>query len=173
MQWYVLRSKPNKEEALCDEVDARGIHVFYPLLRVKPANPRAGRIVPYFPGYLFVQAELAEVCGSAFSWMPHSQGLVAFGGEPAEVPDGLIQAIRRRTEQIEAGGGAQLAGIKRGETVVIEGGPFAGYEAIFDAQVAGKERARVLLNFLQVQTMKLELPGEQIRRAKRREATAQ
>lgn len=152
------------------EAAARGFETFYPRLRVKPANPRSRRLRPYFPGYMFVRARLADVGQSVFSWLPYSQGLVSFGGSPAEVPEGLVVAIRRRVDDINAAGGEQLAalaGLQPGETVLIQGGPFAGYKAIFDARLAGNERVRVLLKLLQVQQLKLELPGGQIQRIKR------
>ncbi len=168
MRWYVLRSKPNKEEALWKEVCVRGFEVFYPCLQVKPVNPRSRKMRPYFPGYLFVRASLADVGQSVFSWLPYSRGLVSFDGQPAEVPDGLVQAVRRRVDQIQAAGVEQLLGIERGETVVIQGGPFAGYMAIFDARLAGEERVRVLLKLLQVEQMKLDLPAGMIQRVKPR-----
>ena len=164
MRWYVLRSKPNREEALWLEVDARGFQSFYPHMRVQPANPRSRKSRAYFPGYIFVRAQLAAVGQSIFTWLPYSQGLVSFDGEPAEVPEGLVQAIRRRVEEIEAAGGEQWAGLEPGDLVMIQAGPFAGYKAVFDARVAGNERARVLLKLLQVQQMKLELPVGQIQR---------
>lgn len=171
MRWYVLRSKPNREEALWLEVSERGFQVYYPYLSVKPVNPRSRKMRPYFPGYVFVRAKLADVGQSVFSWMPYSQGLVSFGGEPAEVPEGLVEAIRKRVEQINASGGEHLealAGIKHGEMVVIQGGPFEGYRAIFDARVSGSERVRVLLKLLQAQQLKVELPAAQVRPLKRR-----
>ncbi len=167
MRWYVLRSKPNREEALWNEICARGFEAFYPFLHVKPVNPRSRKNRPYFPGYLFVHTRLADVGQSVFASLPYSQGLVSFGGEPAEVPEGLVQAIRKRVEQIQEAGGEQLFEIKQGETVLIQGGPFAGYKAIFDARLAGEERVRVLLKLLKVQ-QKLDLPVEMIQRIKRR-----
>lgn len=170
MRWYVLRSKPNKEEALCSEVAARGYQSFYPRLWVQPVNPRSRKSRPYFPGYLFVRAKLAIVGQSVWAWLPHSQGLVAFGGEPAEVPEVLVQAIRKRVDEINAFGGEQLADVARlepGETVMIQAGPFAGYKAIFAARVAGHERVRVLLQLLQAQAIKLELPAAGIQPTKR------
>jgi transcriptional antiterminator RfaH len=164
LQWYVMRSKPNKEEALWRQLEARGYQAFYPRLRVKPVNPRSRKIKPYFPGYLFVQVVLEEAGQSSLSSIPFSQGLVSFGGQPAEVPEGLVQAIRKRVEEIDAAGGEQLVGIQRGETVLIQDGPFAGYQAVFDAQVAGNERVRVLLKLLKAQQMKLDLPAGYIRR---------
>lgn len=122
---------------------------------------------PYFPGYLFVHTDLPSVGQSVFTWMPYSQGLVSFDSDPAEVPEALIDAIRRRVDEINASGGEQMVGLQHGETVVIEGGPFDGYHAIFDARVAGNERVRVLLRLLQAEQLKLELPAHQIRPVKR------
>ena len=80
--------------------------------------------------------------------MPHSIGLVAFGGEPAIVPDHLVQAIRKRVDDVNAAGGEVFDGLKRGDVVWINEGPFRGYEAIFDARLPGSERVRVLIEFL-------------------------
>ena len=164
MRWYVLRSKPNREGALCSEVDARGLQAFFPCLHVKPVNPRSHKIRAYFPGYLFVCVELEAVGQNFFARLPQSQGLVSFGGEPSEVPEGLVNAIRKRVDEINAAGGEQLVSISKGETVEIQDGPFAGYKAIFDARLAGNERVRVLLKLLRDQTLKVELPAGQIRR---------
>ncbi len=167
MRWYVLRSKPNREEALWLEASARGFQTYFPYLRVQPVNPRSRKTRPYFPGYIFVRTHLPTVGLSVFSWMPYSQGLVSFDGEPAEVPETLVEAIRRRVEEVNASGGEQMVGLQHGETVVIEGGPFDGYHAIFDARVSGNERVRVLLKLLQSEQLKVELPAGQIRPVKR------
>ena len=153
---------------LWQEVCARGLGCFYPQLRVRPVNPRSRTVRPYFPGYLFVQADIERVGVSAFQWMPFSLGLVSFGDEPASVPEGLVHAIRQRVDEINAWGGEQLAGLKRGELVVIQDGPFEGYEAIFDAHLPGSERVRVFLKLLKVRQMKLELPAIQIQRLRQK-----
>ncbi len=167
MHWYALRSKPNREEALWLQVVARGFQAFFPQIRVHPVNPRSRKIRAYFPGYLFVQVSLPDVGPTVFSRLPYSQGLVSFGGDPAEVPEGLVQAIRKRVEEINAAGGEQFVAIRPGETVEIQDGPFAGYKAIFEARVAGEERVRVLLKLLRDHVMRVELPGSQIKRTKR------
>ncbi|MBN2115676.1 MAG: hypothetical protein JW730_03855 [Anaerolineales bacterium] len=168
LQWYVLRSKPNKELTLWRELTARGLDCFYPQLHVQPVNPRSRRIRSYFPGYLFVHTDIEQVGASTFQWMPFSSGLVAFDGLPAMVPDSLIQAIRRHVDQINAAGGEQFVGLQPGETVVIQGGPFDGYEAIFDARLAGTERVRVLLKLLRVRQINVELPAAQIQRLRQK-----
>lgn len=148
LQWYALRCKPRKEDIVWKQVMGGGHEVFYPRLRVNPVNPRARKIKPYFPGYIFVHVSLEEVGYSAFNWMPHTVGLVSFGGEPASVPDNLVYAIRERVEEIAAAGGVIFDGLKKGDRVRISLGPFEGYEAIFDARIPGTERVRVLLQFL-------------------------
>jgi len=170
LQWYVLRSKPNKELALWRELSARGWECFYPQLRVQPVNPRSRKVRAYFPGYLFLHTDIEQVGISAVQWVPFSSGFVSFDGWPAMVPDSLVQAIRRHVEEINAAGGEQFVDLKQGETVTIQGGPFDGYEAIFDTRVAGTERVRVLLKLLRVRQVKVELPDGQIqrRRPKRR-----
>ncbi len=168
MRWYVLRSKPNREEALWLEASARGFQTYFPYLHVQPVNPRSRKTRPYFPGYIFVHTHLPSVGLSAFSWMPYSQGLVSFDGEPAEVPETLVEAIRKRVDEVNASGGEQMVGLQHGEMVVIEGGPFDGYTAIFDERVSGNERVRVLLRLLKAEQLKLELPAGQIRPVKRR-----
>ncbi len=146
VSWYVIRSKPNKEEFLAEQLAAYGMRVFYPRIRVKTVNPRSA---------------------STLHWMPGAVNLVNFDGKPAPVPDALISAIERQVEQINASQENFVKGLKPGDRVVIHGGPFAGYEAIFDGHLSGRERVRVLLNFLQKRQLPLELGEQQIGRAKR------
>jgi transcription antitermination factor NusG len=162
--WYCIRSKPNKEEFLWGQLVAREFEVFYPRLRVKPVNPRASKIRPYFPGYMFVYLDLAEIGTNALQWMPGALGLVSFGSEPAQVPNGLVQAIRRRTKALNNGKGKQLRGLKRGDLLVIQEGPFEGYQALFDAYLPGEERVRVFLSLLRDQQVKLVLPAKLVER---------
>jgi transcription antitermination factor NusG len=163
-QWYALRSKPNKEEALSRELFARSYDVFYPQIHVQPVNPRSRRVRPYFPGYMFLNIDLSAVGFSALAWLPHSYGLVFFGPDPALVSDALIDALRRHVDVVNAAGGELFDGMKPGEAVSIQAGPFTGYEAIFDARLPGNQRVRVLLKLLNKNQVPVELPAGQIKR---------
>ena len=105
---------------------------------------------------------------SAFAWMPYSSGLVLCGSEPSPVPDSLVNAIRRHLDGVNAAGGELFAGLKAGDVVRIQDGPFAGYEAIFDSRLPGNQRVRVLLQLLTKQSVPLELPSGDIQRKDRR-----
>jgi len=148
LNWYALRSKPLKEDMVWQQLVAKGMETFYPRIRVNPVNPRAKKIKPYFPGYMFVKVDLEETGVSFLKWMPHTLGLVSFGGEPSHVPDNLINALTKRVQEINEAGGEVFDGLKPGDKIYIHSGPFKGYEAVFDSRLPGKERVRVLLQLL-------------------------
>jgi transcription antitermination factor NusG len=162
LTWYTVHSHPNKEDLLWEQILARGFESFYPRIRVHPTNPRARKIKAYFPGYLFVRADLEASGLSVFQWMPFATGLVSFGGEPAPVPDPIIAGIRQRIAEIADAGGVLFDGLKSGDPVVIHSGPFSGYEAIFDVRLSGSERVRVLLKMLNERRVPLDLEAGQI-----------
>jgi transcriptional antiterminator RfaH len=166
LAWYVLRSKPNKEDFFWGQLLAHRIEVYYPCIRAKTVNPRARKVRPYFPGYLFIHVDLENVTISFLNWMPGSRGLVSFDAQPACVPDALILTIRQRVDQINAAAAAPLPNWQPGEVVIIQDGPFAGQEAIFDACLSGNQRVRVLLSLLRGRQLPIELPGTQIEQKK-------
>jgi transcription antitermination factor NusG len=168
-QWYALHSKPMKEALLSEQLGLHHFESYYPCLHVKPVNPRSRKTRPYFPGYIFGRIDLEQSNLPVLQWMPGSAGIVAFDGVPSHVPENMIVAIRRRVDEINtagAGCGELFDGLKSGDMVTIQDGPFKGYEAIFNARLSGDERVRVLLKILNRQQFPLELPGGQIQRKK-------
>lgn len=159
MRWLVMRSKPNREDALHQELKARKIEVFYPKIRVQPVNPRSRTYKAFFPGYLFVHVDPDQTGFSDLNWVPFSQGLVSFGDDVSEVPEHLVQKIQKQVLAINSAGGEQLLGLRHGDRVDITSGPFAGHEAIFDLTLPGQERVRVLLEFLSHQHVPVVVPA--------------
>lgn len=164
-RWYVLRSKPRKEDVVWQQLQTRDIENYYPRIRVHPVNPRSRKIKPYFPGYVFIHVDLEELGLSTFRWMPHTLGFVAFDGEPAVVPENVIHDLRKRIKEINDAGGEVFDGLKQGDKVRIHDGPFSGYEAVFDTRLPGNERVRVLLELISnLRQMPVELDTSQIRK---------
>ena len=164
LHWYALRTKTRQEEAASIQIRKSDFEVFYPWIKVCPVNPRSRKIRPYFPGYLFIHVDLDEAGLSTFQWMPHTMGVVCFGGEPASVPDNLIHAVRQRVDEIAAAGGEFFDGLKPGDTVNITTGPFAGYEGIFDTRIPGTERIKILLKLLNDRRLRVELESSAIQK---------
>lgn len=179
--WYALHVKPHKEryvyerllspESLASllkvEVAPASIDAFFPAVRVKPVNPRAAKIRPYFPGYLFVYVDLETLGDAAFNWIPGAHGLVRFGDAPAMVPEPLIRELKDRMAQLAAAGALQVDKYKPGDLVRITGGPFAGYEAIFDAHLPGRDRVQVLLAFLSSHPQRVQLAADDLDKVKK------
>ncbi len=147
--WYVINVKPHKERQVADYLREHKIAVYLPLIHVNPVNPRSSKERPLFPNYLFARVDLEAVGIAAVQWAPGAKRLVEFGGYPAAISDSFIFDLKRRVEKIRAAGGLAFASLASGDRVKITSGPFAGYEAVFDARLDGKERVRVLLELLE------------------------
>lgn len=182
LHWYALHVKPHKERSVYELMQSRAVagnappdepaaaEVFFPAVRVKPVNPRSAKVRPYFPGYLFVLADLEQIGVNAFSWIPGTRGLVSFGEEPSVVPDNLIAELKQRMVHIAEAGGLVFDGLKQGDRVRIVSGPLAGYEAIFDAHLPGRERVQVLLAFLSAQPQPIKMDVSAIEKVKKSKA---
>jgi transcriptional antiterminator RfaH len=166
IHWYVVHSKPQKEEWLYKQLTALQFRSYYPCLHLRYQKPHLHKSKPYFPGYLFVNVDLELTGRSVLQWIPGSLGLVSFGGEPTHVPDELIQKIRRRVDQINVVRDTVLEALRPGENVVINSGPLAGYNAIFCSWLQPRERAQVLLSILQNPAIRIDLPADQLTPAK-------
>jgi transcriptional antiterminator RfaH len=93
--------------------------------------------------------DLENINVSDLKWMPGASSLVSFDGEPASVPDLLIEALQKQVERENESLRNETKNFQAGDTVLIQNGPFAGYEAVFDMSISGEDRVRVLLNLLQ------------------------
>ena len=167
--WYALRIKPHKERFVYDQLQEREVEVFYPSIHVKPKNPRSRKERPYFPGYMFIKADLEQEGYNAYSWLPGVHGLVSFGGTPAVVPETLLKELKTKLADIHSEEALMLNRLKKGDRIRIVSGPMAGYEAIFDMRLPGKERVQILLTFLSQHPQPAQLDADDIVRLKQNE----
>ena len=165
-EWYTLWVKPHKERSVAQFLRTQDIETFAPMVKVKPVNPRSAKIRPYFPGYIFVHFDLETSGVNRFNWMMGVHGLVGFDGSPVVVPGTIIRKIEDQLAQLDQEGGLKLAELEHGDKVRITNGPFAGYEAIFDMRLSGKERVQVLLAFLSRHPHGIQLSSTDIEKIK-------
>jgi transcriptional antiterminator RfaH len=129
---------------------------------VRPVNPRSRKVKAYFPGYVFGRVDLEQSGRPILDWIPGAIGIINFGGDPAPVPDHLVNTLQHHLEIINASHKKISNPYQPGDVVAIQGGPFSGYEAIFDIHLPGRDRAEVLLKMMQGYQIRVELPIELI-----------
>lgn len=134
--------------------------------------------VPFFPCYLFMRVDLRKVNPSQWQWTPGLHRIVSFGGQPASLPDEIINLIRRKVDDTKSAG-RSTNNFKPGDTVRIKEGPLQGMLATFDGPTKPSQRVRVLLAILgQVNRVRIDaadlekvLPEAQARPVKRSRRT--
>ena len=145
-RWYALHTKPNSERRAARSLHERGLEVFLPIVRQR--HGREWREGPLFRCYLFLRADLQALGTSAVQWTPGLRRIVAFGGQPAVVPDQAVEQLRGKLQEIAGQGGLPAHGFRPGDTLRFRSGPLEGLLAIFQGPTTPAERVRVLIQFL-------------------------
>jgi transcriptional antiterminator RfaH len=158
--WYVLHSKPNREQFLFSQLQHRNIETYYPRLKVEPINPRARKVRPFFPGYLFVRVDFEKIPLSSLNYVPGAQQVVSFDYKPAIVPDDVVCTIKENVENINHNPKKIKKHFEHGDPVFIKGGPFEGYQAIFDTDLKGSDRVRLLIKLIHGQQFRVQVPKD-------------
>ncbi len=124
-----------------------GIEVFSPRLRFQRATTRGKKWFEesMFPGYLFANFHFSERFREVRSAMGISS-ILHFGGKCARIDPAVIAALRLRTNPLHIA--VIESTIKEGDSVTIIKGPLRGLEAVVTQILSGKERIRVLMDFL-------------------------
>ena len=149
MTWYALQHKPSQGDRALTHLQNQDIACFYPKITVEKikAGKRTKKLEPLFPGYLFVNLEQTDPMWAKLRSTRGILRIVSFANKPAAIPDDVIQHIEDSVHTV-----AEQGGIKPGQAVDLEDGPFKGIGAIFQAY-DGEERAIVLISFMQKQQM--------------------
>jgi transcriptional antiterminator NusG len=129
--WYALYTRSHCEQLVCDQLTAKGFHIFLP--RIDVWSQRAGKqrliSVPMFPGYLFLRDVMDK---QSYIDVRKARGLVRILGERWDrlsvVPEVEIEAIQRVVN-------TPLSilphpYLQEGQRVRITRGPLTGIEGI-------------------------------------------
>ncbi len=144
-QWYVVYSKPNREEYAQYHLQRKGIEVFFPRLQLPVSSAKQRQVIPLFPSYLFAQLHLPGE-HSAVIWCPGVKCLVSFNSIPAPLDDGVVHFLRSKaSEEGLIGAHANLA---VGQEVNITEGPFEGLKGVIQRPPDAKGRVQVLMKLL-------------------------
>ena len=129
-----------------------GVETFCPRFKQIKANrckTQAEGKEPLFPGYLFVRVDMSMEFRKV-TYAPGVLRVVKFGSAPALVEEEIIHSIRAR----EDNGLVVLSPssyLKPGQAVLIDRGPFSGFEGIFEQELNGINRVALLMKTMAYQ----------------------
>jgi len=155
-RWYVVYSKPHKEELARFHLELKGIEVFFPRLLLPESARARKRVVPLFPNYLFVRIHIPEEFNYAL-WSPGVKHFVSFNGIPAVLDEEVVTFLMKQATP--EGIITARSNLKAGQQVQIVGGPFEGLVGIIHEPPNARGRVKILLRLLSRQ-VKAEVPVE-------------
>lgn len=144
MNWYVLYTKPRKEDAVAVRLQDAGIEVLNPKLKSKRYKQRKfiESIEPLFPCYLFAKFD-KDKCSHLLTYTRGVRYIVG-KSNPIVVHEEVIGAIKERMG--EGNIAINLQKFEKGERVLIKEGPFKDFYGIFERETRGAERVLIFLN---------------------------
>lgn len=151
-KWYLAYCKPREEERARAHLEVQGIESYYPMVEIEKL--RRGKRVPVrepmFPNYLFIYVDLDEIPPITLKSTRGISRIIHFGKEWSAINSQVIYQLMSRDDSDEAR--ASFARLPaQGDKVLIESGPFAGFEAIY-LEPDGEKRAILLVSLLNQET---------------------
>jgi transcriptional antiterminator RfaH len=145
--WYVIQTKPKKEEEADSYLSTRGVEIFSPLMEAFTLrNGRMNKeLKPLFPGYIFGKFDL-EQNYPLVRWGRGVKKVLGFGGYPTSISEEVVEIIKERTDT--EGIVRVKQNFKANDVIRIKTGPLKDLLAIFERWVSDSERVRILLNLI-------------------------
>ena len=160
-KWYVVNTKPRKEEFVRRQLELKNIRAFCPLISdYRCTNTGMTPVLkPLFPGYLFVSIAL-DIDYYKVRWLPGVKKLMGSGEQPVPLDDGVVDFLMERADENSV---IKRKTFRKGDTVRVRRGPFKGLVGIIEKDTSPHERVKVLLNLIKYQAT-VELPGAMLER---------
>ena len=146
-RWYVIQTKPKKEEEATSYLSTAGVEMFNPLVEtfVLRNKGMSKELKPLFPGYIFGKFDL-EQNYPLVRWARGVKKILEFGGCPTPISEEVIEIIKERTD---------TQGVVRvkhhfepNNVVRIKTGPLKDLLGIFERCLSNGERVKILLNLV-------------------------
>ncbi|OGQ55893.1 MAG: hypothetical protein A3I75_01110, partial [Deltaproteobacteria bacterium RIFCSPLOWO2_02_FULL_50_16] len=151
-EWYVIQTKPNKEDWVEKQLLQSNFEIFLP--KIKTFCPVFGRkkssetvyIKPFFPSYIFTRANLKDP--RIFRFIKFTRGvskILSSSSGPASLPDQAIDIIKTNINQH---GVLEYKTLKIGANVRIKKGLLKDLIGILEKPVDAMGRVKVLLKMM-------------------------
>jgi transcriptional antiterminator RfaH len=146
--WYVVRTKTLAELSAALHLNNQGFEAYVPRYRKQRRHARKVDTVlrPLFPGYLFVKIDRDFQQWRSINGTVGVISLVQFGSELVPIDEVIIANLKAREDET---GMVSLAtpGLQKGDSVLVNEGPFAEYTGLLE-ETDDKKRAILLLDLM-------------------------
>ncbi len=150
LMWYVLNTAPHCEPQVAKLLGQQSLDTYLPRFppkpRSKPGSVRERRPSFVFPGYLFFRVPTGFNRWDAVRWAPGVRRVLQQDGSPAVVADQVLDHLRQRLA--EGSLRPNTLRFKAGEALIIERGPLAAVDAIFDRELDASARVQILVHMM-------------------------
>lgn len=163
-RWYVASTHPRAETKALWHLKNQGFHSYLPRYLKRRSHARRTEMVqtPLFPGYLFIDMDVAATRWRAIRSTVGIRHLICRGDEPVPVPRGIVEDIRARESDEGVLPAPNLPPpFVRGDAVEVREGPFRDQVGFFEC-VSDDERIVILLGLLGRQ-LRIPLPIHAVR----------
>jgi transcription antitermination factor NusG len=148
--WWTLQTSPHHELHVCKHLSALGLECyapeFAPPRNTCPGSVRDGRHRWVFPGYVFLRSSTDLRASTRVRWVPGVVRVLEQDGAPAPLSDTVIRQLRQRIADRALRGPEHR--FTPGERVLIQRGPLARLDAIFDQELNASDRVQILITLL-------------------------
>jgi transcriptional antiterminator RfaH len=148
LAWYVIQTKPKKEEEAKCYLTMKGVEIFNPLM--ENFLTRNGKIIkeyrPLFPGYMFGKFDLEQDYALVRWGRGVKKVLSLGGGYPTPLTEEVIEVIKRRTDS--HGIVRKTYHFEANDRIRVKSGPLKDLLGIFERWVSDNDRVRILLNLI-------------------------
>lgn len=156
LPWYVVQTRARRELLVASLLDREEMSIYLP--EVVQQGAQGTRLSPLFPGYLFVQVDLASSAAGALLHTPGVIRLVGAEQQPIPVADEVVRSLQARVAALNARGGLPAHDLRPGDPVRFKAGPLQGLDAVFVGPLTPRQRVDVLLYFLgQLQQVEVDV----------------
>lgn len=148
-RWYVVQTQTNGETKAAQNLRRQGYEIYLPryLKRRRHARKLDFSAKPLFPRYMFVAVNMATQRWRSIQSTFGVSRLVCNGDDPAAVPEGVVDALRRREDEKGFVRLEQTPAFAPGDKVRVLAGAFMDSAGLFDT-IADHDRVSILLDML-------------------------
>lgn len=154
VNWYIIKTKPSKENSVAKLISKAGFEVFYPKIETLAYREKLSfaKVNPLFPTYLFLKIDFTNP--NLTHLVKYTRGvskILSTNNKPQPIDPDVIRIIKNNTKNDGIVSSLSLTEPKPGNRIRVKKGLLKDLEGVFEKKLSANERVVVLLNLLNYQ----------------------